>query len=357
MVPPIAASADPIRLAIIGCGAVARISHLAALARLPQYEVRYLCDRSLEAAQTAKRMFGLRADVTTRLQDLAGTVDAAIVCVWPRDHLPVTLELLGMGLDVLCEKPIATTAADAAAIAAAASRVQRIVAVGQWCRCQKSSWILRKLLSLQFLGEIREVVGEFGDILAWPMSTGAYFDRNLTRGGVMFNMGIHVLDLVVWLFGEIGGIRYEDDSYGGMETNGIVNGTVRVGGRDVPCRVAASWTHRLMNGVRVVGSDGEAEALFGERDQVTIRRSVGSERMRFQVRADGIEMPFRSSSPQEALLEDFAAALRARTSPITPAESAVLPLRLIEEAYSVRRPMAQPWVEAGLGSRCSTRKS
>ena len=153
---------NPIRLAIVGCGAVARSSHLKALASLPQFDVRYLCDRDPQIAETAKREYGLRADVTSRTQDLAGKVEAAIVCVWPSFHMPVTCELLEMGLDVLCEKPLATTAATAAEIASAARRTRRIVAVGQWCRCQKNAWILRKLLSLKFLGEIREVVAEFG---------------------------------------------------------------------------------------------------------------------------------------------------------------------------------------------------
>ena len=336
---------DPIRLAIIGCGAIARIAHLKALASLPQYEVSYLCDRDLQIAKTAKRMFGLRSEVTTRVEDLAGKVDAAIVCVWPSFHLPVTSALLEQKLDVLCEKPLATTAAEAAEIALSARRAQRIVAVGQWCRCQKNMWILRKLLSLKFLGEIHEVVAEFGGELSWPMTTGAYFDRNFTSGGVMFDAGIHLLDLVSWLFGEISDISYEDDSYGGTEANGVLGGTVRFAGRQVPCRVVASWTHRLMNGIRVVGDEGEAEALFVEPNHVNIVRNLGGERIQIQVGPKDVEMPFLSSSPQEALLEDFAMSVRCRRNPITSAEAAVAPLRFVEEAYAVRRSMRQAWVE------------
>src|SRR5437764_805285 len=97
-------SEHPIRLGIVGCGAVARIAHLKALAALPQYEIRYLCDRDPDVARDAKTMFGLRAQTTPRIEDLAGEVDAAIVCVWPNFHKPITLQLLAMGLDVLCEK-------------------------------------------------------------------------------------------------------------------------------------------------------------------------------------------------------------------------------------------------------------
>jgi len=227
----------------------------------------------------------------------------------------------------------------------AARRTERIVAVCQIRRYQKSSWILRKLLSLGFLGEIRAVEAELGNVLAWPMSSAAYFDRNLTSGGVMFDTGIHVVDLVTWLFGALRRIEFEDDSYGGVETNGILRGTLEVEGRQVPCRIAASWTHDLRNGVRVIGSEGEAETIFSQGEVVFVRRSVGNELLHLQVPAVGLELPFRSSNPFEAQLEDFEGALRSRRTPVAAIESTLLSLEAIEEAYSVRTPIRQPWVE------------
>jgi predicted dehydrogenase len=344
----------PIRVAIVGCGAVAQLCHLKALDSLPQFEVTYLCDQNTTTAQTAQKLYGLRATVTDRLQDLAGNADAAIVCVWPRYHLPVTRELLDMGLHVLCEKPVATTSADAAEMVKLARRADRIVAVGHWCRCQKNMWILRQLLALDFLGEIQSVVAEFGNVLEWPMSSGAYFDRNVTAGGVMFEAGIHVMDLVVWLFGGIDHIDYEDDSCGGVESNGVVRGTVSIQGRHVPCRIGASWTHNLNNGIRVVGSKGEAEASFTLRDELVVRQSLDGRLVELRVPQGDIAMRFGSSNPYAAQLEDFAYALRTGEPPITPVDSTVLPLEVIERAYALRRPMAQPWVEADLGKLCVT---
>jgi predicted dehydrogenase len=348
---------QPIRLGIVGCGAVARLCHLKALDTLPHYEVRYLCDQNLKTAEEARKLYGLHAEVTTKIDDFAGQVDAAIVCVWPRYHLPVTLELLRMGMDVLCEKPIAMHHADAVRIVQAAQQADRIVAVGQWCRCQINFWILRRLLLLDYLGEIQSVEATFGNILGWPMSSGAYFDRNLTAGGVTFDGGIHVLDLVVWLFGEVRQIQYQDDSYGGVEANGVITGSIEIGGRPVPCTVATSWTHELRNSVRVVGSKGQAEARFAQRDVVIVQQQVGGERLTMHMTADGMTLPFRSANPYAAQLEDFAAAVRLRRPPITPAASTLLPLQIIEQAYAVRQPMPQPWVQAGLGTSCATHES
>jgi predicted dehydrogenase len=341
-----------IRLGIVGCGAVARNCHLKALATLPEYNVTYLCDRNLAAAETAKEIYGLGANVTDQLQEFAGNVDAAIVCVWPGEHVPVTLQLLNMGLDVLCEKPAATTSADAVVVVEAARRADRIVAVGQWCRCQKNVWNLQKLLSLDYFGEIRSVVAEFGNPLQWPMSSGAYFDRRITPGGVMFDTGIHVLDLVVWLFGGIDHIEYEDDSYGGVESNATIHGTLRIGRHQVPCRVAASWTHELINGIRLVTSKGEVKARFAIGDELTLRQSISGRCVESRITHSDLVTQFSALNPYAAQLENFAIALRTRSEPITPVASTVLPLEIMEAAHAVRRPMAQPWVEADLGSPC-----
>lgn len=334
----------PLRLGIVGCGAVAQLCHLRALAALPQYEVVVLCDRKDEIALAAKLKFGLRAATTTRLEDLAGRVDAAIVCVWPRDHLQVTRELLASGIDVLCEKPVATCAADATIMADLAEQSGRIVAVGQWCRCLKSSWLLRRLLALGILGDIVEISAAFGSVLGWPMSSDAYFDRRLTPGGVMYDAGIHAVDLVVWLFGEISRIGFQDDALGGVEANGILRGVIEIDGRPVPCRIDASWTHDLGNRVRVVGTRGEAEATFGRSDDVSLGLSAAGDRINMQVPPDGLDTPFTSSNPYAAQLENFALAVQTRGQPVTPVRSTLLPLRIIETAYAIREPLEQPWV-------------
>lgn len=341
-----------IRLGIVGCGAVAQVCHLKALDTLPQFEVAYLCDRNVATAQTAKSIFGLGAKVTDRIQDLAGNVDAAIVCVWPSQHRSVTLQLLDMGLDVLCEKPSATTSADARAMAEATERSGHIVAIGHWCRCLKNIWNLRRLLAMDYFGEVESVTAEFGNVLDWPMSSGAYFDRQVSAGGVMFEAGIHVLDLVVWMFGGIDNIRYEDDSFGGVESNGVISGTLTIKGRQVPCRVGASWTHALPNSLRLRCSAGDVTARLAMGSELAFRQPFAGEQVELQLPHHDIVTPFESANFYAAQLENFATVLRTREPPITPVASTVLPIEIIERAYAVRQPMAQPWVDAKAEQPC-----
>ena len=111
--PLLSASAQPIRLGIIGCGIVTRSCHLPALARIPQMRLAFLCDQNVENARALKSQFGLSAVVTANVADLTGQIDAAIVAVPPRFHASVSMELLNMGVDVFCEKPLALSVSEA----------------------------------------------------------------------------------------------------------------------------------------------------------------------------------------------------------------------------------------------------
>ena len=176
---------------------------------------------------------------------------------------------------------------------------------------------------------------EFGAALDWTMTSDAYYNRKMTAGGVFFDMGAHMVDRVMWLFGEVADISFEDDSYGGMESNSILRGTLTINSRPVPCRMQFSWTHALDNVLRVVGSEATAELPISKPNVLVFKRAG----MKFVSTTDAAD-PFRLQ------LEDFLAAVRTRRQPFVDALSTVAGLALIEKAYAVRTRMAQPWVEA-----------
>ena len=54
-------------------------------------------------------------------------------------------------------------------------------------------------------------------------------DLTLVGKGVLFDTGVHLLDRTLWLFGDLNGIAYEDDSLGGFESNARLTGTLHIG--------------------------------------------------------------------------------------------------------------------------------
>lgn len=330
-----------VRVGIVGCGAIVREAHLPVAIAEPGVEVTLLCDRNPGNATLLAREFGLDARITTELADFAGHVDLAIVAVPPRFHAPVAMQLMEMGIDVLCEKPLAIDTTDARRMVATAQRTGRMLAVALMMRFFPHNAWLKDLVEDGEIGAVREVVVEDGAPLDWPMASNSYFDRNATGGGVMFDMGIHYLDRVLWLFGELSDIAYEDDAFGGFETNARLAGTLHIGGRPVPATMDFSWSHRLRRSIRVIGERGTLEAAITDPRTLVLHRQTRRGPMQMQIRcADHWDW----LSHYRAQFADVVGAVRERRAPFVTAESALQAQAVIETAYARRTPMAQPWL-------------
>jgi predicted dehydrogenase len=337
----------PVRLGIVGCGAIVREAHLPVIVGDPRIEVAMLCDRNRKNALVMQREFGLECRVTETLSDLAGQVDAAIVAVPPRLHAPLTVQLLEMGIDVLCEKPLAISAADGARMAETARARDRVLAVALMTRFYPHNARLRELVADGELGDLEEIVAEDGAPLDWAMTTDSYFDRKATAGGVLFDSGVHLLDRVLWLFGDLHDIEYEDDAFGGVETNALLRGVLQGdGGQRVPARMEFSWSHRLPRRIQVIGTKGTLEARIQDPRTLTLHRKTRRGTLAMQIPCADNWSP---SSAYRAQISDFIEAVRERRAPFVTAESALRALAVVETAYARKKPMAQPWLERARG--------
>jgi predicted dehydrogenase len=304
-------------------------------------EVTALCDRDVKQALQMAAEFGLAPLIRSRVNDLRGHIDAAIVAVPHRFHAPVTVELLEMGIDVLCEKPLALTVADAERMAHVAQRTGRILAVALMMRFFPQNLWLKELVDAGEVGRVIKVIAQDGAPLDWPMASNSYFDREASGGGVLFDMGIHYLDRVLWLFGQLGDISYEDDSFGGFETNARLRGVLTIGGERTPALMEFSWSHDLQRSIQVVGTKGTLEAPVQDPKTLLFRRGVGNREVEMRIPCAKY---WDATSHYRAQLDDFIEAVRDRREPFVSASSAVHALAVVEEAYARRQPMVQPWL-------------
>lgn len=118
-------SGKPLRVGVFGTGAMGR-NHVRLLAALPEAELVGVHDPRPEAAESAAREHGAR--VFDRVDDLAAGIEAAVVAVPTESHAPLGCDLLGRGLHVLIEKPLAPDLPQADRLLAAADG--RVLAVG-----------------------------------------------------------------------------------------------------------------------------------------------------------------------------------------------------------------------------------
>jgi predicted dehydrogenase len=108
--------------AIVGCGGITLQNHLPGLALCPETRLSALCDSNPAIVERARQQTGVKA-TSEDYREVVGRddVDAVIVATPNRTHKEIVLAAIAAGKHVLCEKPLALNAADAAAMAAAAN--------------------------------------------------------------------------------------------------------------------------------------------------------------------------------------------------------------------------------------------
>jgi predicted dehydrogenase len=117
------------RLAVVGCGAIARSFHLPALARHAGIRRELVLVHRLAACTQALSVeFDVAANASNH-RDLLDSVDGAIIAVPPELHASIASDFLDAGVPVLCEKPLATSGSEARALVELAARMGTVLAV------------------------------------------------------------------------------------------------------------------------------------------------------------------------------------------------------------------------------------
>ncbi len=187
------------KVAVVGLGNAARAMHLPALASLPGAELLGGCDLDGALREAAGRDFGLRtfADLSEMLAATAPEV--IVVATPPAAHVPVCIAALEAGVHVLCEKPLAPSLAEADRILAAADAGTGRLALNHEFRCMP---IFRALQDR--IGEAG--VGGLVTAQAWQCMDLPPWREPGWRGqllsGVLYEAGLHLVDYLLFLFGE-----------------------------------------------------------------------------------------------------------------------------------------------------------
>src|SRR5690349_18376561 len=120
-------------------------------------------------------------------------------------HAEQAIAALNAGCHVLCEKPIATTLPEADAILAAAKRARKKLMIGFSHRMFTGPQMVKELLAKKTIGTpfmIRVRFAHGGPYPGWAKNSW-FYNKNLSKGGAMLDMGIHAIDLCHWFMGPI----------------------------------------------------------------------------------------------------------------------------------------------------------
>lgn len=342
---------SPPRVILVGCGAVARQFYVPALRALQNaglVRVSAIVDPSVTARESIARSFPKTGQAASIEQTTAPAGTLAIIASPPGFHSSHTISAFERGWHVLCEKPMASTVSEAEAMVTAAQRHQRLLAVGLYKRFFPSSQYIRSLCRDWGLGPLTHFTIEEGGPFRWPAGP-SFFDRSQTRGGVLFDIGVHVFDLLSWWLGEPAQVQYADDAMGGLETNAFVQ-LKYPGGAQGRVHLSRDWATAQQ--YRFVFERGIVTWKVNDANGLTVQLASAPAAVQGMLITPQGETPFPvDTRPMDTNAQCFilqlanvVAAIAGTQTLLVPGEEGLHSVKLIEHCYAHRTLVEQPWL-------------
>lgn len=324
------------RIALVGCGAISELYHLPALQANDALDDVVLVDANLERAGELAAVFGV-GETAADYRAVAQDVDGAIVATPPKSHREICVEFLSRGKPVLCEKPLAPTAAEARAMAETAASTGTPLCVNQTRRLYPTNLKVRELIGDGTLGRLRSIEYVDGDVFNWPTASGFYFEPG--SPGVLSDRGIHSLDLICWWLGAKPDlISAQTDSFGGPESLAMI----RLDHAGCRIDLKLSWLTALPNTFKVVGDRATLEGNISQWRALTLTPNSGSP-SKIRIAAD--EVSYNDFGI--AMVANFLDVLVKGSSPAVSGASVLAATELVDESYGRADRMTLPWLFGG----------
>lgn len=191
---------DGVRIAVVGAGAIAQLTHIPVLSKARGARLVALCDNDGAKARALADRFGV-PDIFTDFEELLDSdeLDAVVIATPNHLHEPHVLSALRARLHVLCERPLALTTRGIERCLAAARQADRRLAVGHNNRYRADVQALDAFVRNGELGVITSI--RCGALQTPRQAVGDNWRarRAEAGGGAFLEYGYPLLDLALWL--------------------------------------------------------------------------------------------------------------------------------------------------------------
>lgn len=228
-------STRPLRVGLVGYGLAGAVFHAPLIASTPDLELHSVVTSDPERrAQLAREHPDARAvDSLDRLLADPAELDLVVVASPNRSHIPVARAALEAGLPVVVDKPLAASAAEARDLAALAAERGLLLTVFQNRRWDSDFRTVMQLIADGALGAVQRFESRYE---RWrPQLKGGWRESAdpVEVGGLLYDLGSHVVDQALHLFGPVErvyaeldvrrpGAAVDDDAFIAMtHTNGV----------------------------------------------------------------------------------------------------------------------------------------
>jgi predicted dehydrogenase len=236
------AMADPLRVGLIGYGLAGRVFHAPLIAATPALALTTVVARDPERRAAAEREIpDVRLlDTPDELWDRAGEHDIVVLATPNRLHVPFALAAIDASLHVVVEKPFAAHADAARSVVEAAQRRGRVVTVFHNRRWDGDFLTIAQIVASGSIGVVTRLESRIerwqpeANLAAWRLQA-----EPDAAGGLLFDLGSHLVDQAIRLFGRPlsiyaemlhrrPGVTVDDDTFIALEHSGGVHSHLSV---------------------------------------------------------------------------------------------------------------------------------
>jgi len=200
---PPAITGRPVRIALVGCGRIAK-NHLEAIRASEDLELVGVCDIVAERAEAAAREYGTRGYASYEALLGESGADVVSICTPSGLHPRHGIQAAQAGKHVISEKPMATRLEDADALVAACDEAGVHLFVVKQNRLNPSIQLLKRAVDRERFGRIYMA----NTTVRWSRPQD-YYDQARWRGtwefdgGAFMNQASHYVDMIQWLVGPV----------------------------------------------------------------------------------------------------------------------------------------------------------
>ncbi len=283
-----------VKAAVIGMGV--GLAHAKGYLANPDAELIAVCDADPVRLKERADSLGIPAEMRfTDYNELLKLPELDVVSIGLPNylHAPVAIAAFEAGKHVLCEKPLATSAADAAAMVSAAESCERTLMVCFNYRFRDDARWLKGMRDNGRMGEIYYARAGWLRNSGIPGFGGWFTTRAKSGGGPLIDLGVHILDLTLWLMGHpqpvsVSGQAFAKFGPRGMKASGAHRGNGEFSVEDLAAgfvrfangaalQIETSWASHTKPGrddyfITLYGSEGGADlyvANYTDRDTLT----------------------------------------------------------------------------------------
>jgi scyllo-inositol 2-dehydrogenase (NADP+) len=189
---------EPVKVGLVGFGISAKVFHAPFITTNPKFQLVSVVERNKQESKDKFPFVQVVQSIEELLQNRE--IDLVVITTPNETHFPYAKAALEAGKHVVLEKPVTNTSAEAKQLIEITQNSGKVLSVYQNRRYVSDFLTIRDLIDKKWLGDIHTFEGHYDRYRAEARPQ-AWREAALPGSGILFDLGAHIIDQALYLFG------------------------------------------------------------------------------------------------------------------------------------------------------------